>query len=812
MVAKALRLAGLYMGRESELVRPAPDNPGGFFEHAGFIRIDEDLLQATGGAWDHPPACPPMSADDPRVAQVRDRAIEVIGELAGEGSWGWKDPRASLTARFWLDLLPELRVVVCLRHPLEVALSLKQRNNTSYAHALSLWHSYYQTLLDAVPEERRIVTHYDAYFRDPEAETARVVAFAGLPASASAEAEAASEPELRHHRLDITLAEAGVDPDTIKLFEQLREEAGDPLAANEVAEQVVGSARANEVAEEVEGPARVDRSALDLLVATEQLERRDRQVASLEHERAELSDRVEQLEATGVPAAFEAVHARIDQLEDAVHEARYKFLQAAEPREDAAVLRRCRAVVRRHVPRFEEILVVSKDDPAWLDLYGRPTSSFPQDDAGLYAGFTPTHSVAAIAHLEALRLRRGSSFLLIPEVSAWWHNYFPEFIAHLEGRYEVVGDERGGLLVDIRKRHQTSTAWPRSLSEMVNRLTTLSGREPGVLDCTGRELAVHLPGRNVFVPPAGESLPYADRSVDLVLVPEQAAADESMTVEERRLRAHARRVAGVAVITIGGVKRPRVSGVEWISSEPAQAGEVPLRFVVAGPEPDPKWLAHLKETLTHESAAEVVVGPARWSDVTEDGGVVALLEEGVLPLPGCCDAARATLVKDDIGAVASKVLAADGSLEAAGTTVFADGSCAGVAAGSLQVAAPWHEFVREACGASGLLFLSAAALDRLDALEANPKTATPTGWAGRLWAAGMRVLYQPDAAAVRTNGVPGSDKGGTDVVETWGPVLPARPPRPERLDDPAWQELLAHDDVAAGWRDAASHAPSVTAR
>ena len=94
--------------------------------------------------------------------------------------------------------------MVCVRHPLEVALSLKRRNNTSYAHGLSLWHGYYETLLDAVPEDRRLVTHYDAHFPDPAAEVGRIVTFAGLSESGDAAAQAASEAGAspsppRHH-------------------------------------------------------------------------------------------------------------------------------------------------------------------------------------------------------------------------------------------------------------------------------------------------------------------------------------------------------------------------------------------------------------------------------------------------------------------------------------------------------------------------------------------------------------------------------------------------------------------------------------
>ncbi len=85
MIAKALRLAGPHLGPDSAFVPSAPDNPGGFFEHAGFMRFNEELLAATDGAWDHLPSCPPMGADDPRVAPLRDRVPKLVDELAGSG-------------------------------------------------------------------------------------------------------------------------------------------------------------------------------------------------------------------------------------------------------------------------------------------------------------------------------------------------------------------------------------------------------------------------------------------------------------------------------------------------------------------------------------------------------------------------------------------------------------------------------------------------------------------------------------------------------------------------------------------------------
>ena len=789
MVAKQLRIAGLHLGADADFVPPAADNPGGFFEHAAFVRFNEDLLAATGGAWDHLPECPPMAADDPRVAGLRDRAKELVDELAVHPTWGWKDPRTSLTARFWLDLLPDLRFVVCVRHPLEVALSLKRRNNTSYAHALSLWHGYYETLLDAVPEDRRIVTHYDAHFRDSAAEVGRIVAFAGLPEAGVAAAKAASEAELRHHRLDLTLAEAGVDLETVALYERLREEAGDPVPPGRPRPQAGGPPAWTATRSTCRSP-------------TSRLERRARQVASLERQRDELNDRVAELEAAGPTAVLDQINARLESLEHRMEDVRYD-VQDLTGREDAESLRACRRLVRDQVPRSEEVLVLAKGDPLWLDLYARPTANFPQDASGRYPGFPFNHGIAAIAHLEAQRLR-GRSFLLIPQMSAWWTERFPEFATHLAGRYRVAADEQGaGTLVDLRSRRDAGRSSRQTVPEVISHLAAVHGHEPAVLDCTGRDLAGKLPGRNVFTPPDdGGALPYVDDTIDVVLVsPPPASRGEAgppIRLDE------ARRVARLAVVTIESGRPAAVAEVEEISPSEDEPRDAAIRVGVDAARPDRQWLARLEEALADERDAEIVTRPDRWSDLADGADLVAIVEEGVLPLPGCLDAVRASFGRDErAGAVAPKLLAADGSIEAAGTIVFADGSWAGIAAASHEVVAPWHEYARETCGAAGLLFLTAAALEELGANDSAFPAGNPTAWAGSLWAAGLPVAYQPDAAAVRATGAPDTSASvAARVAEAWAPALQVRPTRPAVLDEGAWRGLLANEHVEVDWEAA----------
>src|SRR6187200_1282378 len=88
--------------------------------------------------------------------------------------WGWKDPRNSLTLPFWEDLLPDLKTLVIVRNPLEVAYSMRKRNGTSYAFGLRLWEIYNRRLIEAANEQQRLIIRYDSFFENADTELRRI--------------------------------------------------------------------------------------------------------------------------------------------------------------------------------------------------------------------------------------------------------------------------------------------------------------------------------------------------------------------------------------------------------------------------------------------------------------------------------------------------------------------------------------------------------------------------------------------------------------------------------------------------------------
>lgn len=240
MVTNLLRLCGLHLGAETDMIPPGADNPEGFWESGKFRELNDEILAALSGKYDAPPRLPKGWEGREELSHLREKAEAALRELAVEGHWGWKDPRNSLTLPFWLSLLPQMKVIICVRNPLEVALSERRRWEQLYvlnrprasafplyldmwkfydgvAGALSirppaiptfqrcfmLWRTYYQEILASTRREERLITHYDNYFIDGGAELRRVLNFLCMDVSDAqiAHSLSAVSEDLRHHRV-----------------------------------------------------------------------------------------------------------------------------------------------------------------------------------------------------------------------------------------------------------------------------------------------------------------------------------------------------------------------------------------------------------------------------------------------------------------------------------------------------------------------------------------------------------------------------------------------------------------------------------
>ena len=228
MVAKLLQVCGVCLGPEEELGYDS-SNGEPHYENVRFVALNDKILNRLGGSWDNPPDFRGGWEHAHDVEAFRSQAKKIIRRFHDQHHWGWKDPRNSLTVPFWRGIIPDLRLVICLRNPLEVAHSLRDRGDLIVTPLFLLWLTYYRELLSATPDEQRVVTHYDSYFLDPIAELQRVTNRIGIqvPADVISRACAHISGDLRHHRKK-TNEWAAIDlPDEVlAMYLKLCREAG----------------------------------------------------------------------------------------------------------------------------------------------------------------------------------------------------------------------------------------------------------------------------------------------------------------------------------------------------------------------------------------------------------------------------------------------------------------------------------------------------------------------------------------------------------------------------------------------------------
>ena len=111
------------------------------------------------------------------------------------------------------------------------------------------------------------------------------------------------------------------------------------------------------------------------------------------------------------------------------------------------LVRRIREVVRTALPAEATIIVVSKGDNELLELDGKRVWHFPQNEEGVYAGYHPSDSAEAIAHLEELRAKGGDSCSSPVRRSGGWRS--TRFGQHLEDHYRRVRNEEICIIFEL---------------------------------------------------------------------------------------------------------------------------------------------------------------------------------------------------------------------------------------------------------------------------------------------------------------------------------------------------------------------------
>lgn len=823
MVAKLLHTCGVYLGPEHELLPASPDNADGFWEHRSFVELNESIFQANESAWDRPQTARTDWGEE-RYHGLRTKATELLRRFDGREPWGWKDPRNCLNLGFWLHLLPNLKVIVPIRHPLEVALSLRRRGFPSVRESLCLWASYNQAVLNETSRDSRIITHYDAYFVRPKIELERVLHFFGIPVSLPVieSCVTSANPHLRHGCFAVKhLHDARVPADVIELYLSLCSEAGwreDDAQVQDIATASGADPAKQKTATEVDLLGR----ALDAETLRNELQEKRLEKEQLEEEL--------RLIRTSVQAQAETVAALEESLDWWMDIGSSALQCSTSDSEIVAQFRvlAIRTAVRRLLPEDANVVVISKGDPDLLKLDGCKVCHFPQAEDGTYAGCYPASSSAAIAHLEALRLQ-GADFLLIPSAAFWWLEHYRDFARHLRCRYrELPGEGSICTVFDLRQPSAQSAAGSQSAAtDALAEFRVRLGRPLSILNWkTDLDLAQFFPGQAVFAPPGnGRVLPYLDHTVDVVAVPQ----DPELVIE-------ARRVASVGVLEMRNETTRTVPpmAMEWLAEPrpgtclsldvfvdcPADhglavrylrelrstfpAGRV-INLIVLGGRPNlvqaVQGLNGSGATIRFVEAMQTPEDRLAWNRAAAaTSGDILILLDNVLPLDGWLSPILEAFDRDErAGIVGGKLISGTGLLHAAGGVVFADGSLANFGHGDYQVDDPLYSYVRESDFVGGLVAVRRSLFDKVGGFDCSFYSSR-FAFADLCFASrrtGARVLYQPESTAVVAS--PAVDLSGVHDSDhstfrgKWSNCLGRKPAPISWYDRDAWQTLAVRD-------------------
>ena len=134
--------------------------------------------------WDIPSVLPLVDFSSSKLKALRNRTMSLLKEkMINNRSFAIKDPRLCLLLPFWLRVASELGVktsfIVVVRNPLDVAQSLKYRNDFDKNKSLIIWRNHNFLILNQLYKRRRrsIYIDYSKFLQEPYQEINRLVTF-----------------------------------------------------------------------------------------------------------------------------------------------------------------------------------------------------------------------------------------------------------------------------------------------------------------------------------------------------------------------------------------------------------------------------------------------------------------------------------------------------------------------------------------------------------------------------------------------------------------------------------------------------------
>ncbi len=172
LVSAIVNKLGIFGGDAETLGRSTEWNPKGYWEYRRFTQANNRILAALGARWDRVAGLgdAPFAEHEAKIASVCAKLEPTFRRFGEHPDWAIKDPRLCLLLPVWRGFLRNPLAVVVVRDPVEVALSLKRRNQMPLMAGIALWEYYMKSALRHSRHMPRLLVDYNALLRDPERE------------------------------------------------------------------------------------------------------------------------------------------------------------------------------------------------------------------------------------------------------------------------------------------------------------------------------------------------------------------------------------------------------------------------------------------------------------------------------------------------------------------------------------------------------------------------------------------------------------------------------------------------------------------
>ena len=180
LTSMILNRLGVHFGTEQQLSAAYRFNPKGSWEHLEIRAINEQIFARFGGTWDKPPKLPRGWQARRELDDLRARAAAVVqDDFADAPLWGYKCILTCMTLPFWQQIISDMRYVICVRNPLDVARSLERRDGFPLEKGLLLWLQYTWSAIQHTDGQAVHFIFSDQWINDSEGTLRQLAEFLG---------------------------------------------------------------------------------------------------------------------------------------------------------------------------------------------------------------------------------------------------------------------------------------------------------------------------------------------------------------------------------------------------------------------------------------------------------------------------------------------------------------------------------------------------------------------------------------------------------------------------------------------------------